>query len=144
MCTLTKEINKKEFTGYKLVYLEGNKIMSPVLGIEYKEGMTLPKLTVKTYPREKLHKRIYEQSGWVTPAEILKSFFKDNMQGRTAVFVRLEDAKTNLNQELFDIKDQSILGIAEMTISEDLMEGEFDFCDVVAGRKINKIKLLDL
>lgn len=134
MCNLTNtRIHRKSFTGYKIVLYVKGRYFSPVTGIEYKEGMTLPKLDLTS------DKQIYRNSYWVTPAYITYAYYSDKLRGRTAVFKNYEEALTT-SREKYE-------SIAKMTISGHLLKGTCSgisdnmYC-VVAGRKIEKIELI--
>lgn len=143
MCTLTKEIEQKQFTGYKVAYKNKitGKYYSPAMGIEYKPNMKIPNI--------KKQNRI----GSFFCEDILTSpfLFKEKMVGRTAVFKSLVVAKklyrdihngisfNDAQRELYEVC------ILEMTIKKDLMKGYYeDNGNVVAGKIIVKLKEIKL
>jgi hypothetical protein len=129
MCELTDEVIQEEsFTGYKRVLIIGGRYYSPAMGIEYKEEMDLPELTPKDVSKNHTHAR----SNFCPPFDILSGdAFRTNMQGRTAVFLKLSDAIYSADT------DEDIV---KMTISKDLLAGEYTRKPVKAGKHIDKIE----
>ena len=139
MCKLIEEYKKnKTFTGYKIVYInKDGKILSPVMGIEYKEGEKIPKLDKSIF--ETKEHTIYPESVWVSPAKIISDYFEEKMIGKTGVFVSKYAANSYLFNEILKLGEEKVVKI---TISGNLMKGYTAGYTIVAGEKIEKIEEL--
>ncbi|MFW6246763.1 MAG: hypothetical protein ACOC22_01110 [bacterium] len=137
MCNLFFKMKEKEFTGYKIVVKKENgRYYSPAIGIEYTEGMTMPCINRKNALFG------FFKNNFKSPMEILTgTTYRSDMQGRTSVFVHKDEAHLFYYYIVrHDNSDNHI--IVKMTISEDLMDGEYHNFEVVAGRRIEKIEEL--
>ena len=132
MCENLKPYDEPSFTGYKLVAKkEGDDgYYSLAMGFKYP-------IYPKSIPKVKKQKRIspyfasniLEKSAWA---------FRKEMQGRTAVFVNKESAKTELGifYPPFCLLSGYCTKIVKATISDGLMKGEYGEAEIIAGRKI--------
>lgn len=126
MCQLSDTpLKRKQFTGYKVAVKKNGKYYSPAMGFEYKVGKV---------PKIRKQKRIgnYFNDCILNKSEL--SPFKENMVGRTSVFVIKDCRKIRILKK--GIKDNVILKI---TIKKDLLKGFYDGCSVIAGKEITKI-----
>jgi len=132
MCDLMKELEEKEFTGYKVVakHKQNGKYYSIAMGFCYNDSEIIPVVEEQN------------RIGHYFVGDILKHItFKNEMVGRTAVFKSLDQAK-ELLEEIMEDSDHYDLNynfiIVEATVLEDLL-GFYYINPVVAGRKIKFI-----
>jgi hypothetical protein len=135
MCELTGPFEKKSFTGYKIAVheLSTGKIRSSCMGFIYKPG----KIPIIKNQR---NLTCYWSDG------ILKSslYYNKQMEGRTMVFVHKEDA-AKLFDELSDmvVHLKYAVILLKMTITGDLLKGNYNHRDIIAGTHIKTIKIYD-
>ena len=132
MCDLNKKHDGETFTGYKIVTKnESGQYISPCTGITYEVGMVSQNITRET-PVIKYFTYL---------KCILNGYaYKENMRGRTCVFRLLEDAEFIAGCMG---KEENNLIIIKMTLSQNLMSGEYGNFSVVGGKHIDKIEQLD-
>ena len=131
MCTLISKISPSKFIGYKVAIKINDKYYSPAMGFMYEVGK-VPIIIEQKRLSHFFKENILEGS----------CSYKYNMVGRTSILINkkdairlLEDIESKINLS----KPYSVV-ILKMEISDSLMCGNYEGCDVVAGRKIESFK----
>ncbi len=134
MCNLkTRYRKQKQFVGYKVAVHVDGKFYSPATGIEYKIG----KVEIPNEINMKYATGAFEDN-LLCPR---RPYFNTNMIGRTAAFEYIGDARGLFNDILpMDMTDD--LKIIQITLSRSLMKGNYDGENVVAGKYIESIKIV--
>ena len=140
MCKLIdKELKKSFVTGYKIAVQKGSHYYSPATGVEYKKGKVKE---TKKYLKNALrysNGTEYFSNGMFDPRS---GIFNDLLVGRTAIFENFDSAKIKKNH-WYDPYNSASLVILEMTLSKDLLGGNYDGCSVFAGSEIVSIRKVD-
>ena len=134
MCKLRDKIRGKEYTGYKVVIekkIGSGRYYSIAMGFEYKTNKLIP--VVK---RQRRIAPMFSSDILTGPA------FEEKMEGRTAIFIDFQPARESINQwsRLYASTFVGRFALLQMTLKTDCMAGEYDKCDVVAGRMITSMK----
>ena len=132
MCENLKPYDEPSFTGYKLVAKkeDDDGYYSLAMGFKYP-------IYPKSIPKVKKQKRI--SSYFASNILEKRAFaFRKEMQGRTAVFVNKESAKSELEilYSSFNLLSGYYAKVVKATILDELMKGEYAEAEVIAGRKI--------
>lgn len=133
MCYLTKKAPraKKEQVGYKIVAVKDGKDYSPATGVEYKEGNK--KIKVPDIQR-KIVLSFFD--GLLNDREF---GYVENMVGRTAVFLRKNDACRMAESYTTVIPGYQIT-VSKAKVSVAMLYGTYQLFDVCAGRKLELLE----
>jgi hypothetical protein len=129
-----KVVEDKEFTGYKIVYKENGKYLSPITGVEYKENSSVEVLNVNQL--YEIHDTVYKESKWLSPNHIEKD---DTYTGRTAVFRFKGGAEEYCNDNEETLVKMTLIATEEFPLELGL----FGISMVVTGGFIGKIEEID-
>ena len=136
MCDLHTKSRRKQFTGYKVVakHKETGNYYSIAMGFQYKIGKV---------PIVEEQKQI-GNAFCNTILHPLHVGWRNEMMGRTAVFTKLyqacgkrNDIYGNMHNRDLDVYDIIII---KMTLRDSLMNGEYGWRDIVAGKEIVEMK----
>lgn len=142
MCELTENLKAKSRIGYKVAVKKGGKYYSPAMGHEYKTG-DVPIITEQK-----------EMGTGFFIDDILFRNYKENMVGRSAAFVKKEDAKNlyfTIFKRIINQRNSFLLKlvILKVRLSKELMNGEYKFnfkfnliyhYSVIAGKHMKILK----
>ncbi len=167
MCSLTNTpYEKKEVMGYKIaIELHDGRLVSPVTGIVYKVGTISQRFSNYDWEEERKHQdpkhnRMFHNeteqitTGFVTPARV-KEWSRSGyitekrplMYGRTAVFLRKEDALNYLGYIAARIKIGEAV-LLKITLTRGLKAGNVNtnwgYLSVVAGRYIKAMEKVNV
>ena len=140
MCDLTSTSKLKSKTGYKVVLKnkKDNKFYSIAMGFCYDDFKEIPKII----NQKNLSNGYFKYN-------ILTTYFKDDMVGRTALFVNKNQAIDLFNKlkQYFEEKSKYKLCLVKAKVYKDLLKGTyqsiFTICSVIAGRKIKFIEVIE-
>ena len=134
MCELTKNYDKKTFTGYKIVarYKGRKSLYSVAMGIKYPQDGDV--IVPKTLEQSRM-------STYFTSIILKSPAFHSEMVGRTAAFRKLFDVR-HFFRSIVGYKrlDRVFLEIWKVRLSKDLMTGIYCGNHVVAGKHIKFLK----
>lgn len=130
MCEINNKLNRKSFTGYKLVTIKDGRFYSVVTGVEYIAGKAVTPITM-----DEISAEFETNTRWAVRSILDGMFYNEQMVGKTSVFEEKSCAEYNHNNGLNET-------IVKMTISEDLHKGVTNDSPVVVGSFIKKITLL--
>lgn len=141
MCNLFEAIAEEKYTGWKavLVHTESGRMYSPATGVEYAAGKPVTPFSGVT--------RLRDSTFANDLATEDHAAYSENMVGRTCVFMSLDDALQTkrslachsiLDGEV-DVSDDYDLAVVSMTVSGELMRGEYGDEPVVGGKFIEEI-----
>jgi len=133
MCKIIGESKRKTVTGYKLAYEINDSFYSPYTGVQYRVG--------------KVHatNKVLKEANSISTGRFLSEFddYEPQMTGKTAVFLKKEDAKKEL-LILNDTSKYSIIVInvvmLKMKISGNLLDAKFKEARTIAGDSIESIE----
>jgi len=133
MCNLSGFTARKKIQGYKIVAkkLKGKVYFSIAMGFKYPSDGHIPVV--------KKQRSIYLE---MAKDIILKSSgaYKYLMEGRTAIYIHLSDARTQCYHWKNYLKKGYKLVIVLSEVSKDVMIGSYGGSDVAAGRHIHFIE----
>ena len=138
MCDLSKVSTEKKIKGFKIVARKpkGRRYYSVAMGFKYPLDGHIP-----------IVRRQHRISIRFVSDILSKNYklHKENMLGRTSIFLNLEDARKEYNFHRREKMGGYILTIVYAEISIDVMEGYYTTADliflkVIAGRHIRFIK----
>lgn len=135
MCNLTTKIKSKSRVGYKLVLRNKRtgKYYSSCMGFEYKENKDIPKIRVQKQKRG--------SGGFLWTNRILADCFKQDMVGRTSVFLSESDCRLSVIPYNLQVSSRYYFFVlVKARISKDIMRGSYGYGyndgSVVAGKRI--------
>ena len=135
MCTLTGPFNKRSFTGYKIAVrdLKTGKIRSSCMGFEYKPGI-VPIIKRQRNLTYYWSDNLLKHGNWN---------YNSNMIGRIAVLINRADAdKIFVNISRYTHSNYKAV-LLIMTITTGLLKGSYGSNDIIAGKYIKSIKILE-
>jgi len=141
MCHLKERYKRKTVTGWKVAIHENGKLLSPATLIEYKVGP----VTSREYSKELEVKRFgeycqYFYFGLLDQRD--SCAFSTKMTGRTAVFTEKINAVSFFKVLEKRTNEDKKLVLIRVTLSGDLLKGKYDWSEVVAGKHIDKVKIV--
>jgi len=134
MCDLYARMWQERFIGYKVVttYANNKKRYSAAMGFCYDDYEEIPIIKRQRRLSMNFISDILDKN---------QSAYSPSMEGRTAVFVNLEDA-IGLYRSIENHRTNANIHteIYKAEVSKDLMKGNYGHDEVVAGRKIKFLK----
>ena len=139
MCDLLTKSAEEKIEGYKIVAkkLKGKRYFSIAMGFQYPLDGHIPIVKKQRRISKDFTDILSKTSG----------VYKDNMIGRTAVFLNFSEVHREFYSLRDSIKEGYKLAIIRSEVSVDVMEGLYrsnsEVCQIAAGRRIHFIEELD-